>query len=72
MNRWTPVTTKDDPTAHIRTDVIPFVLTPAEKSIAAQASVQLERNRREQNARDARRGLAQWKGSMHRVGEALS
>lgn len=71
MNRWTPLTIKDDPTAHIRTDVIPFVLTDSERSIAAQASVQLERHRREQNARDAQQGLAQWKGSMHRVGEAL-
>jgi len=71
MNRWTQLTQKDDPTAHIRKDVIPFVLTDSERSIAAQASVQLERHRREENARDAQQGLAAWKGQMHRVGEGL-
>jgi hypothetical protein len=72
MSTWTPVTIRDNPTAHIRTDGIEFCLTQSDRSIAAQAAVQLEANRRHQNERDAMRGLAQWKGSMHRVGEALS
>lgn len=72
MTTWTPVTLKDNPAAHVRTDGIEFCLTNADRSIVAQAAVQLEANRRQQNERDAMRGLAAWKGSMHRVGEALS
>lgn len=43
-----------------------FLLTPAERSLAARAACELERNRREQNTRDAMHGLATWKGEMHR------
>lgn len=68
---WQPVTLKDNPAAHIRTDGVEFVLTNADRSIVAQAAVQLEANRRRQNQREAMQGLAQWKGAMHRVGEAL-
>jgi acyl-[acyl carrier protein]--UDP-N-acetylglucosamine O-acyltransferase len=71
MSTWTPVTLKDNPTAHIRTDVIPFVLTTAERDVAIVAGLQLEANRRRQNEREAMRGLAQWKGEQYRVGEAL-
>lgn len=69
---WQPLTIKDNPAAHIRTDGIDFVLTHAERSVVAQAACQLEAHRRRQNERDAMRGLATWKGAMHRVGEALS
>lgn len=68
MTPWPPVTIKDNPTAHIRTDGIEFVLTQADRSIAAQAAVQLEANRRRQNGREADRALATWKGDMLRVG----
>lgn len=71
MSRWQPLTVRDNPAAHVRTDVIPFVLTEADKSVAAQASVQIEAHRRRQNALEAQQGLATWKGAMHRVGEAL-
>lgn len=70
MNTWTAVTVKDDPTAHIRTDGIEFCLTPDERSIAAQAAVQLEANRRHRNEADAMHALATWKGDQYRVGEA--
>lgn len=70
MSTWQPLTLKDDPAAHIRTDGIEFVLTQSDRSIVAQAACQLEANRRRQNERDAMRGLATWKGELHRVGEA--
>lgn len=62
-----PVTLKHDPNAHIRTDGIDFVMTAKDRSMAAQAAVQLEANRRHQNERDAMRGLATWKGEQYRV-----
>lgn len=72
MSTWQPLTLKDDPAAHVRTDGIEFVLTHAERSIVAQAACQLEAHRRRQNERDAMRGLAQWKGHQYRVGEDLT
>jgi hypothetical protein len=71
MTTWTPFTQRDNPAAHVRTDGLEFCLTHNDRSIAAQAAVQLEANRRRQNEREAMRGLAEWKGSMHRAGEAL-
>lgn len=72
MTTWPPVTLKDNPAAHIRTDGIEFTLTHADRSIAAQAACQLEAHRRRQNERDAMHGLATWKGHQYRVGEDLT
>lgn len=47
-------------------DGIPFLLTDSERSLAAVAATQIERNRRRQNERDAMQALSQWKGAMHR------
>lgn len=68
---WQPVTLRDDPAAHIRYDVLPFVLTPADRSKVALYQAEAIAAVRRQNERDAMHGLATWKGAMHRVGEAL-
>lgn len=57
---WKTITERDDPTAHIRTDVIPFVLTPAEKSKCTVYSMALERNRRKQNELELQRALERY------------
>lgn len=57
MSRWNPITERDDPAGHIRTDVIPFVLTEGERSKCAVYSMALERNRRKQNELELRQAL---------------
>lgn len=54
-NRWQRVTERVGAPGGSPDTPIDFVLTPAEKDAAAMASIHLERQRREANARDASR-----------------
>lgn len=72
MTTWTPVTLHDNPAAHIRHDVLPFVLTPADRSKVALYQAEAIAAVRRQNERDAMHGLATWKGHQYRVGEDLT
>lgn len=40
------------------TDAIEYVLTPQDKDLACLIAIELERQRRERNARDAKGGVA--------------
>lgn len=72
MTTWTPVTTKDNPTAHIRTDGIEFCLTQSDQSKVALARAEAMAAVKKANQHDADIALKQWRGSMHRVGEDLT
>lgn len=54
--KWTHVTENDANTV-TPADAIPFVLTPHERDVAIVAKMQLERHRRNENERDAKRQL---------------
>lgn len=72
MTTWTPVTLKDNPAAHVRTDGIEFTLTHADQSKVALARAEAMAAVKKANQRDADIALKQWRGAMHRVGEALA
>jgi hypothetical protein len=62
---WNPVTLPANAPA---SDALEYTLTPAESSRAAVASIALERNRRQQNARDKAAAEAAARGNDARLG----
>lgn len=69
---WQPLTIKEDPTAHIRTDGIEFCLTQSEQSKVALARAELMAAMKKRNDMDADQGMKNWRGAMHRVGADLT